>query len=183
MHPLTTTADQTLPPTLGKRSPTSEVFDFAFDFNLNRTRRDTDNTKIRIDYSNVRGYWDAVVDSPGIQSDGSNRLGKRFFAPQVEQWRSMYQDSYDDMNYDGGDTETIKKNLDAPLFWQSVDECHILGEEYEQGFAAHVEGDMNAEFTYGFSMVVRLFSFCPRHPISPRKRHMLTRKTTIGRHQ
>ncbi|KAM6523078.1 hypothetical protein FSOLCH5_003697 [Fusarium solani] len=33
--------------------PTSKVFDFAFDMNLNRTQRDAGNTKIRIDYSNV----------------------------------------------------------------------------------------------------------------------------------
>ncbi|KAH8661191.1 hypothetical protein BGZ61DRAFT_564258 [Ilyonectria robusta] len=44
------------------------VFDFAFDMNLNRTRRDAGNTNARIDYSGVGGYRHAAIDPPGIRS-------------------------------------------------------------------------------------------------------------------
>jgi len=36
--------DQSVASTLGKRNPTSQVYDFAFDFNLGLARRDTNNT-------------------------------------------------------------------------------------------------------------------------------------------
>ena len=70
--------------------PTSQVFDFTFDFNFKLVRRDSKNTSIRIDYSNVQGYWDTVADSPGIQSDGPN---KRFFAPFSHHWIDLLKDS------------------------------------------------------------------------------------------
>ncbi|KAL6910196.1 glycosyl hydrolases family 18 domain-containing protein [Trichoderma evansii] len=48
--------DQSVPLGIGNRTPTSPVYDFSFDFNLGLMRRDSDNTRIRLDYSNVPGY-------------------------------------------------------------------------------------------------------------------------------
>jgi chitinase len=77
-------ADQYIPSeVLGKRSPTSQVFDFNFDFNFDLVRRDTNNTSLRMDYSNIAGYWKSIVDSPGIQSRSLKEpvLVDHFFAP------------------------------------------------------------------------------------------------------
>ncbi|KAH6867367.1 hypothetical protein B0T10DRAFT_572385 [Thelonectria olida] len=113
------------------------------------------NTKVRIDYSNVAGYWNAAVDSPGIQSGDSlsRRIAKRFFANSQADWRTMYKNA----KVHGGDGERfIEKNIDTPLFWDTVQDCEFDGEDYELGFGAHVGGTLNADFTYGFSMIASM---------------------------
>lgn len=57
------------------RDPTSAVYDFTFDYDMALVRRDAGDFSIRMDYSNVRGYWDAVVDSDGISAKKRPSLG------------------------------------------------------------------------------------------------------------
>jgi hypothetical protein len=140
----------------GRRAPTSEVFDFTFDMDVKRKRQDAGKLRVRIDYSNTPGYWNAAVDSPGIQSSSSEGLGKRFFADLPDDWREMYLAVGSDESEEvpqRGDV-TISEKFDAPIFWDDVDGCNVNGDEYYQGFAAHVEGSFNAEYTYGFTIIV-----------------------------
>ena len=50
------------------RNPTSAVYDLTFDYDVALVRRDAGDFSIHMDYSNVNGYWDAVVDSAMIAS-------------------------------------------------------------------------------------------------------------------
>lgn len=65
------------------RSPTSPVYDFTFDMNMKLARRDTNNTMVRIDFSNVIGYWDNLVDYPGIQSSDASNMMRRSLRPPL----------------------------------------------------------------------------------------------------
>ncbi|KAH8129747.1 glycoside hydrolase superfamily [Trichoderma asperelloides] len=71
------------------RSPTSPVYDFTFDMNMKLARRDTNNTMVRIDFSNVIGYWDNLVDYPGIQSSDASNMMRRYFAPTFDNWQDQ----------------------------------------------------------------------------------------------
>ncbi|EHK22022.1 glycoside hydrolase family 18 protein [Trichoderma virens Gv29-8] len=117
---LNVSPDQSVPLSIGKRTPTSVVYDFSFDFNLGLMRRDSNNTRFRLDYSNVKGYWDHLVNAPGIQSRDLNRLESRFFAPTTEDWDSVF----DKVEFDWSHTDAtqIKGDLSAPVFWQSVED-------------------------------------------------------------
>ncbi|RSL51633.1 hypothetical protein CEP51_015172 [Fusarium floridanum] len=152
---LTESKDQSLPSTQSRRAVTSKVFDFAFDMNLNKTRRDTGDLKVRVDYSNVGGYWNAAVDSLGIQAGDSlhRRIAKRFFAESQADWRTMYQDA--EVHKSDGE-RFVNEEIDTPLFWETAQDCEFEGEDYELGFGAHVGGKIKADFTYGFSMIAEL---------------------------
>ncbi|GFP57665.1 endochitinase [Trichoderma asperellum] len=71
------------------RSPTSPVYDFTFDMNMKLARRDTNNTMVRIDFSNVIGYWDNLIDYPGIQSSDASNMMRRYFAPTFDNWQDQ----------------------------------------------------------------------------------------------
>lgn len=135
------------------RQPTSQVFDFYFDFDMGLVRRDTNNTNIRIDYSNVKGYWDSVVNSPGIQS---RDLTRRFFAPSSVDWENKYSsDGYSSL--EDSKSFDISEDIQAPLLWQTAQDCPVDGSTFDEGIGAYIEGKLNAHFLYGFSMVVSGF--------------------------
>lgn len=151
--------DQNLPSHLGERAPTSDVFEFSFDFDLERIRRDSSNTKIRVDYSNVRGYWNSIFESgEDIRSASSEQMAKRFSAPGIADWRRAHRHRAskrdDDIDDEIEGDWNISEDFSTPLLWDSTGECPMLGENFEHGFAAHIEGSMDATFQYGFTLVV-----------------------------
>ncbi|KAL6690469.1 glycoside hydrolase family 18 protein [Trichoderma pleuroticola] len=146
--------DQSIPSSVGGRIPTSPVYDFSFDFNLGLMRRDTNNTSIRLDYSNVKGYWDHLVDTPGIQSRDTNSLKSRFFAPTTVDWNSVFEKEHFD--WSPSDTTKIKDDLNTILFWQTAGDCDINGTSFGEGFGAFVQGAIDANFWFGFSMIATL---------------------------
>ncbi|KAH6867420.1 hypothetical protein B0T10DRAFT_611840 [Thelonectria olida] len=52
---------------------------FSFDYNLALERRDAGELSIRMDYSNVRGYWNAAVDTEGKKKRDLEELVARFY--------------------------------------------------------------------------------------------------------
>ena len=151
-------ADQHIPSqVLGKRTATSQVFDFNFDFNFDLVRRDTNNTSLRMDYSNIAGYWNTLVDAPGIQSRSLKEpaLVDRFFAPTSAGWVQR-ESSGINLQYNPADALVVKQDLSAPVFWQSVEECRVDGAEFSEGFGAYVLGSVDASFYYGLSIVATL---------------------------
>ncbi|KAK8109310.1 hypothetical protein PG984_015111 [Apiospora sp. TS-2023a] len=145
----------------GRSRPTSQVYEFSFDFNMKRVRRDSKNTSLRLDYSNIQGYWDSIVDSPGIQSrDLGSTLASRFFAPTKQDWEKAYSDSDPNgvgLHYKSSDAISVKEDMSAPLFWQTTgDQCVVEGGDYQEGFGAYVTGNLDASYYYGFSMVATL---------------------------
>lgn len=118
---------------------------------MEKLRRDSSQISIRLDYSNVDGYWNSIVDSPGIQS---RSLKERFFAPTATDWETLLsQVDGTDYDYPGGSSK-IQADVSAPLFWQAVDDCEIDGDDYGEGFGAYVQGNVDVTFSYGFSLVV-----------------------------
>ncbi|CEJ93482.1 hypothetical protein VHEMI09064 [[Torrubiella] hemipterigena] len=153
---LKTSKDQTLPAELGEKSLYSEILDFTFDFNMGLMRRDSNNTSVRMDYSNVRGYWKEAVDSPGIQARdiGNHNLKNRFFSPENINWDELYQKEHGSgVTFERDDSSKVKKSLSEPLFFKTADNCPVAGSEFTEGIAAWVRGDMDVNFFYGFSMI------------------------------
>ncbi|KAK6449202.1 hypothetical protein FP744_10005452 [Trichoderma asperellum] len=145
--------DQSLPLNIGDRTPTSPVYDFSFDFNLGLMRRDSNNTRFRLDYSNVPGYWNHLVNAPGIQSRDLKKLESRFFASTTEDWNTAFETT--ELNWSPTDATQIQEDVSAPVFWQSVGECSIGDSTASEGFGAFVDGNIDVKFWVGFSMIVR----------------------------
>ncbi|KAH8655299.1 hypothetical protein BX600DRAFT_525229 [Xylariales sp. PMI_506] len=119
----------------------------------NLTERDDGSFQIRVDFSNHPDYWDSVVDSPGIQSGGSDKVKKRYFAPEQTQWDSKMKDTTD--TTDTSIKTHISVDMSAPLFWEQTgpSDCTVDGDHYAEGVAIYVDGTLDAEFYYGFSMI------------------------------
>lgn len=101
---------------VAKRSPTSQIYDFNFDFNINLARSDTNNTLIRMDISNVPRYWDTIVDAPGIQSRDLSNIESQFYAPQSYEW--AYKLTYCSFREGVGDYNgtDVDEDISNPLF-------------------------------------------------------------------
>ncbi|POS72695.1 chitinase [Diaporthe helianthi] len=155
---LVISADQQVPAELERRDPTAKVYEFSFDFNFDLMRRDSEGLSVRIDYSNVRGYWDTIVDAPGIQARDISNIEDRFFAPTKTDWQALYAKATDsdEFNYNPNDKVAINEDISAPMYWQTATECPVDGQDYDEGFGAYVEGRVDATFYYGFSMVAKL---------------------------
>ncbi|KAI6760474.1 hypothetical protein HG530_009334 [Fusarium avenaceum] len=116
--------NQSVPHAYSQHQRFSQVLDFKFDFNFKLMRRDSNNTSIRMDYSNTPEYWNQLVDRAGIQSRDLKHLDERFFAPTDLEWNSVYDDG-DKYSFDPKDAAKIKKDVSALLYWQTVDDCDV----------------------------------------------------------
>ncbi|KAL1614362.1 hypothetical protein SLS54_009789 [Diplodia seriata] len=72
-HKAELAADQSLPSHLADLS--SPVMELTFDYNFGLVRRDSGDISLRVDYSNIPGYWNAVVDTPGSEKRSAERRG------------------------------------------------------------------------------------------------------------
>ncbi|KAH7227281.1 hypothetical protein B0J15DRAFT_556340 [Fusarium solani] len=141
--------DQSIPEDLAKRSrPTSQVFEFSFDFDRLETRDDA-KVAIRMDVSNDKGYWDHLVDSPGVET---RDLETRYFSALNTDWKATFRDDTKFV-WDAGTSLGIKKDLSAPVFWQAAEDCPVGDEDYGQGIAAFVEGEVEASMFYAVSII------------------------------
>ncbi|RSL67275.1 hypothetical protein CEP53_003068 [Fusarium sp. AF-6] len=141
--------DQSIPDDLAKRStPTSQVFEFSFDLDRLETRDDA-NIAIRMDVSNVKGYWDRLVDSPGVET---RDLETRYFSALNVDWKATFRDD-EKFTWDAGTSLGIKMDLSAPVFWQAAEDCPVGDEDYGQGIAAFVDGNVDASMFYAVSII------------------------------
>ncbi|KAM3426153.1 hypothetical protein NHJ13734_009626 [Beauveria thailandica] len=148
--------DNSVPEEFANLKRTSQVFDFKYDFNFKLTRRDSNNTSVRMDYSNLASYWKTVVDSPGIQARNlePTSLETRYFAPTNIDWEKLYDE--ESITFDPNELAAVKEDLSAPIFWQTAEDCSIAGDTYTEGLAAYVTGKVDANFYYGFSLIGKL---------------------------
>lgn len=113
-----------MPDDIQKRKPTSQVYDFTFDFNFDLMRRDTNLTSVRMDYSNYGGYWDQVVNSDGIQ-DTSSKSRKRYFAPTMLDWKEMYKmANFEDAKFTSK-PQKVSVDMSKEIFWETTDSVRI----------------------------------------------------------
>ncbi|KAJ8110045.1 hypothetical protein OPT61_g7002 [Boeremia exigua] len=152
---LTPSLDQSLPGKVARRGPTSVVYDFKFDYNIGLVRRDAGRLSIRLDYSNVPGYWYAVVDTGGSQKRDLKSLVDRFFDNgNTEAWYNRFNQ----LEFFPGNSVKITEKLDRLVYHNGqacsyeekpVDEQGKLGES----ISIAMQGNSSIELHYGFSMI------------------------------
>ncbi|KAF3901822.1 hypothetical protein AA313_de0207171 [Arthrobotrys entomopaga] len=78
--------DQTLPGHLLRRDITSEVYEFAFDYNFHLRKRSASDVSVRIDYASQYQYWQSFVGDYPItkRSEGVPTVDELY-----EAWESM----------------------------------------------------------------------------------------------
>ncbi|RGP61415.1 glycosyl hydrolases family 18 [Fusarium longipes] len=141
--------NQSIPVELARHRP-SAVYDFSFDYDMGLVRRDAGPYSLRIDYSNVRGYWNAVVDLTGKKRD-LKHLVDRFYADNSKDWFTQFDKT--DIENSGDLNDNTRSILNQLLYFDSQ-MCDVGRDEREsQGFSVTLEGSTNAKFFYGFSLI------------------------------
>ncbi|KAM0384982.1 hypothetical protein ACHAQC_011832 [Fusarium culmorum] len=142
--------DQTMPDHLVKRhTPTSPIYEFSFDFNKHERRADA-KVAIRMDMTNVKGYWDGLVDSPGVQR---RDLERRYFSFLNLDWKRTFEKG-DKFKYGSGENSLkIQKDLSTPVFWQAADNCPIGDKDYGEGIAGFIKGKVDADMYYAATVI------------------------------
>ncbi|KAF5671745.1 hypothetical protein FHETE_3958 [Fusarium heterosporum] len=128
-HSIMRSEDQRLPGHLVKRMPPGkEVMDFEFSYDFGLIKRGADDIYLRIDYSNMPGYWEEIVDRPGYVSKRSlhprhlsqrDLLDKRFFSDNSQDWADAFNSirltSVHTRYKDSKDAVIVSKSLDKSL--------------------------------------------------------------------
>ncbi|KAG5764748.1 hypothetical protein H9Q72_007164 [Fusarium xylarioides] len=142
--------DQTMPDHLAKQhTPTSPIYEFSFDFNKHKGRTDA-KVAIRMDMTNIKGYWDSLVDSPNVEK---RDVEPRYFSRLYKDWKKGLRTG-DRFKHDSSQSPiTVKSDLSTPVFWQAAENCPIGGKVYGEGIAAFVEGNVDANISYAVTVV------------------------------
>ena len=143
--------NQAIPAELATENPTSAVYDFSFDYDLNLARRDAGSYSIRIDYSNVKGYWNAVVDSDGVKKKRDlNHMVERFYSSEKSNWFLKFNPLKTENSVALSD---LKNTTINHLVFFNTQMCSTDEGKSGQGIAATIQGVLDAHFYYGFSMI------------------------------
>ena len=142
-----------MPDHLAKRhTPTSPIYEFSFDFNKDERRADA-KVAIRMDITNVKGHWDGLVDSPGVEKRDVER---RYFSPLNTDWKKALQKE-DRFQYGSGEKSLkVKKDLSTPVFWQAAENCSVGDKHYGEGIAAFIDGKVDASLYYAATVIVSI---------------------------
>ncbi|CAG7942048.1 unnamed protein product [Penicillium salamii] len=147
---LTLSQNQTVPGHLAKRgSTTSPVFDFKFDYNTALVRRDAGEFSVRMDFSNVPGYWNAVVDAPGSSSGKRDlkQLVDRFYGCSSE-WYSKFKS----LKFPSAEAIEYTEKLDQ-LVYHNPQVCQHGGKQVGESLSIAMEGTTTVKSHFGFSMI------------------------------
>ncbi|KAF7554596.1 hypothetical protein G7Z17_g2800 [Cylindrodendrum hubeiense] len=147
---LTPSQDQNVPVELALEGPVSAVYDFSFDYNLGLVRRDAGKLSIRMDYSNVKGYWNAVVDSNGKSKRHLQDIVTRFFSDNRDDWSHKFQTISVSRDDDLGNVP--KRDLTKLISYEGQ-MCSANDGPEGQAIAVAIEGEVDATLFYGFSMI------------------------------
>ncbi|KAG5794556.1 hypothetical protein H9Q69_006372 [Fusarium xylarioides] len=142
--------DQTMPEHLVKRyTPTSPIYEFSFDFNKEERRADAE-VAIRMDVTNVKGFWDGHVDSPGVEK---RHVERRYLSPLNTAWKKVPRKRDLFRQSTGGHALVIRKNITAPVFWQAAENCAVGNKRYGEGIGAFIDGKLDAKMHYAVTVI------------------------------
>lgn len=91
-HDVYESDDQTIPQEFEHMTNTT-VKELSFSYRFDLVRRDSGEIYLRADYSNIAGYWNAMVDSPPSKRKRStttaDKLDRRFWSTTPSKWGQL----------------------------------------------------------------------------------------------
>jgi len=152
-HHLGRAANQTLD-TGSHLKAASEVLelDLSYDFGLvHQKKRAAGNVYVRVDYSNIPGYWNAMVDSVGEKRKRSDGINKRFFSPKASSWADRFNKL--------ATTSAARTPFLANLKHGIVGETMTCSGAEDNFAELGVSGNVVAKSQWGFSVVGTISPF------------------------
>ncbi|KAF4226516.1 hypothetical protein CNMCM6805_004439 [Aspergillus fumigatiaffinis] len=149
-------SNSTMPHRLQKRHPTAyRVYDFHYDYDFHKLRRDGGEVYFRADLSNHPGYWKEVVaaahDSAVKRTaDNWRQLDRRFWSDSKEDWLKRFNSLLVQ-----GDTG-LKKHYQ---FNQCLFEATGVCRNADGRAKAYVYGELNTTMDMGMTLIGTLRNF------------------------
>lgn len=104
-----------------------------------------------MDYSNVKSYWNNVVNKAGKKRRDLKDLADRFDSNFTKDWFAQFNES------EFSKSDSLKDNPKSSsnqLVYYDAQMCSTEdGDKEGQGIAITLEGQTTARFFYGFSMI------------------------------
>lgn len=151
IHSIQPSLSQKLPDHVKRAAPLESVlYEIELNYDFSLVKRDAGDIFIRIDYSNMGGFWENIVKADPASKKRS--LANRFWSARVHDWKSKFE-----VIRSGGIALPSMKfeNLDALIIGAGKDKkCKGKG---DQGFlSVKVQGDIDLRMRFGFSFVGKL---------------------------
>ncbi|KAF7870472.1 hypothetical protein EAF04_004216 [Stromatinia cepivora] len=111
---------------------------------------------IRVDYSNLPGYWNAVVDSAGEKKKRSadSPIDRRFFSPKASSWKTKFDtvraNTANSLSY-----TVFSNKFNSPLY-SSSKTCSGQSDAYA---AIGLTGTVSVKIRFGYSFVGTIVPF------------------------
>lgn len=144
-HETRKSTNQTLPLEFGYNNFT--VMELVFDYDFNLVRRDSGSISLRIDYSNIPGYWKGVVDTPGALKKKSVE-GRGF--GRLDWWANKFK-SFRDKNVWGTMNSKINQRVLAV-----TKSCTAANDAYLDIAAS---GQFGLRYRFGFTFIGTIVPF------------------------
>lgn len=176
-------ANQSAPGHITKRG-SSQVYDLTYDYDFKRVPRDYGDSMMRLDFSNEKGYWDAVVDRPGQSSKVKRDQGLYHENPKrwmEEEWRDAYHMgslSHDELHkrWFGEDvlawlanliglseveatkefTHTVDEKLEVILIDQQFGPCPVGPAQAQANIRSTVDAHLRVDSSFGLTIIATL---------------------------
>ncbi|KAH6710830.1 hypothetical protein BKA61DRAFT_737735 [Leptodontidium sp. MPI-SDFR-AT-0119] len=139
--------NQSLPIDIARQNPTSAVFDFIFDYDMANLKRDSGSLSMRVDYSNVGGYWDKVVKAPGVTK---RTLDDRYFSGSNSDWAAVFGS----LAPPPGDAKLVSRTVKDIVYFGYQKTCDVDGGgAIPEAIEITSIGKIDLDIWYGYSMI------------------------------
>lgn len=172
--------NQELPDHLAKRGlASSQVYDLTYDYDFRRVPRSYGDSKMRLDFSNEKGYWDSVVDRPGdtkrkrdhtyhenprrwmeeewreaYHFGGLDRdeLHKRWFGEDVIAWLANLI-GVSEAEHTEEFTHSVSEKLEVILIDQQFGPCPVGPAQAQANLRATVDANLQVDSSFGVTII------------------------------
>ena len=153
MHSIQPSLSQDLPSHVKRAAPPeSIVYDIELSYDFSLVKRDAGDIFIRIDYSNMNGYWENIVQADAIKK---RSLDRRFWSKNLNDWKSVINGEGSELGLRQTGIATPSMQIDdvnALLIGAGKnDECKS---DSDDGFlSVKVTGKVDVRMRFGFTFV------------------------------
>ena len=172
--------NQELPEGLSKRDlGLSQVYDLTYDYDFRRVPRSYGDSKMRLDFSNEKGYWDSVVDRPGNSKRKRDstyhenpkrwleeewreayhfgglyleELHKRWFGESAIAWLANLI-GVSEAEHTEEFTHSVKEKFEVILIDQQFGPCPVGPAQAQANLRATMDANLNVDTSFGVTII------------------------------
>ena len=153
MHSIQPSLSQKLPNQIKRAAPPEFiVYDIELSYDFSFVKRDAGDIFIRLDYSNMNGYWEKVVQADAIKK---RSLDKRFWSKNLKDWKAIINGENSELGLRNAGVTTPSMHIDdVNALLIGVGKNDKCKSDSDDGFlSVKVTGKVDVRMRFGFTFV------------------------------